>query len=204
MKLNSGLFVAALLLAFTGAHAEGASLVINGSFEQGTLGIGSFQGWQTNFSDSLTFVDSSGQTGPLYGEAFDGLWSAYFGSTAADGGASISQTLSTTVGQAYLLTFELANDNAGIAPANNFGVKVGSTTAYSFANLSDQAYVAYQFNFVASSSNTLLTFSGSNENSFFELDNVSAASAPEPAPLTLLLAGVPLTLLFLRRRLIAR
>ncbi len=204
MKLNSGLLFAALLLVFTGAHAKGANLVTNGSFEQGTLGIGSFQGWQTNLGDPSTFVDSSGHTGPLYGEAFDGLWSAFFGSTAASGGATISQHLSTTVGQTYLLTFDLANDNAGSPAANHFSVAVGNTAAYSFTNLASQAYVAYQFNFTAAGSDTLLTFSGSNENSYLELDNVSAASAPEPASLTLLLAGVPLTFLLLRRNRITR
>jgi hypothetical protein len=200
MKLTNILLFSALLLAFTSVRANGASLVTNGSFEQGALGIGSFQGWQTSLGDSTTFVDSSNQNGPLYGEAFDGLWSAYFGSTAADGGASISQILATTVGQGYVLTFELANDNLGLTPGNGFSVTLGGKTAYSFTNVADQADVAYQFSFIASSSATPLTFLGSNDNSYFELDDVAVASTPEPGSLALLLAGVPLTFLFFRRR----
>jgi PEP-CTERM motif len=149
----------------------------------------------------LTFVDSSGQTGPLYGQAFDGLWSAYFGSTVGDGGASISQTLSTNVGQDYLLTFRLANDNAGLPPTNSFIVTVDNIPAYSFINLADQPYVAYELMFEASSNEPPLTFFGSNENSYFELDDVAVTSVPEPAALMLFSAGALMTLFALRRRL---
>ena len=85
-----------LLLCGTG-YAAPISLVTNGSFEQGALGIGSFQGWQTTFGDSATFVDSNGQTGLSYGQASEGKWAAYFGSTSASGGAFITQSLLTAV-----------------------------------------------------------------------------------------------------------
>lgn len=67
-------------------------------------------------------VDGSDQAGLLYGQAGDGVWSAYFGSTHAAAVASISQTLATTVGQTYLLTFDLANDNGGTAAVNGLVV----------------------------------------------------------------------------------
>jgi len=105
-------------LTVSGVAHGATNLVINGSFEQGAGGLGSFTGWSTVLGDAATFVDSSGQTGPHAGEASSGLWSAYFGSTAASGGALISEVLATTAGQLYALTFDLANDNAGFAASN--------------------------------------------------------------------------------------
>src|ERR1700760_3701791 len=115
MKLAIRFSLAIWLTVCGMAHAAPVNLVNNGSFEQGTLGIGSFQGWQTSLGDISTFVDSSGQTGPNFGQASDGLWAAYFGSTLADGGSSISQTLATTANQLYVLTFDMANDNGGLS-----------------------------------------------------------------------------------------
>jgi hypothetical protein len=180
---------AALLFIGGTSIASSANLVTNGSFEQGTLGIGSFQGWQTNLGDISTFVDSSGKTGSLYGQASNGLWAAYFGSTAADGGASISQNLATTVNQGYLLSFDLANDNGGFTPLNSFLVSLGNVVAFSFTNAPNQNYIHYQYSFVASASSTPLLFSGSNDNSYFELDNVAVTPTPEPATLAFLLLG---------------
>jgi hypothetical protein len=180
---------AALLLLCGTSLASAANLVTNGSFEQGTLGIGSFQGWQTNLGDISTFVDSSGKTGSIYGQASNGLWAAYFGSTAADGGSSISQNLATTVNQGYLLSFDLANNNGGLAPLNSFLVSLGNVVAFSFTNAPDENYIHYQYSFVASASSTQLLFSGSNDNSYFELDNVVVAPTPEPATFAFLLLG---------------
>jgi hypothetical protein len=109
------------------------------------------QNWQTNLGDISTFVDSNGQTGLHFGKASDGLWAAYFGSTAADGAASISQTLATTA--------------------------------------VNQDYTHYQVSFVASSSATQLQFSGSNDNSYFELDDVVVAAIPEPGTWGLRVTG---------------
>lgn len=187
-----------LLFAAAVLPASAANLVTNGSFELGTLGIGSFQGWQANLGDTSTFVDSSGQTGSLYGQAFNGLWAAYFGSTAADGGASISQSLATITGQQYLLTFELANDNGGLPPINDFIVTVGAQQAFSFSNLAAQPYTFYQFAFTAASNQTALTLFGSNDNSYLELDNVTVAPVPEPGALALFTVGGLLTTLLLR------
>jgi hypothetical protein len=193
---------AALAVICGAAHATAANLVVNGSFEQGTLGIGSFTGWQTLIGDANTFVDSSGQTGPLYGQASAGIWSAYFGSTHADGGASISQTLATTAGQKYLLTFDLANDNGGAAPANSFAASVVGNPALSFSNLGDQNYFHEQYSFVASSNTTSLSFSAYNDASYLELDNVVVSAVPEPATSALLLAGALAAAVALRVRLI--
>lgn len=172
------------------AQAAAVNLVTNGSFEQGPGGIGSFTGWQTALGDASTFVDSNGQTGTHVGQASDGLWSAYFGSTAGNGGSSISQTVTTTVSQTYLLTFDLANDN-GIGPAgNSFSASLGGFALYSVTNLPAQDYQHQQFLFVASTTGTVLRFSGSNDSSYLQLDNVSLTAVPEPANSALVVFGV--------------
>lgn len=201
MKSTILLSLITLAVACGSAHAGTVNLVTNGSFEQGPLSIGSFQGWQTNLGDISTFVDSNGHTGAIYGDAADGLWSAFFGSTAADGGASISQSLATTAGQTYLLSFDLANDNGGLGPVNEFDVVVGGVTAFDFTNLPNQNYVHEQYSFVASGNSTLLQFSGSNDQSYFDLDNVGVAAAPEPSALALGGIAALLSYAALRRRL---
>jgi len=176
-------------LAISGlAEASPTNLVANGSFEQGAGGIGSFSGWQTVFGDPATFVDSSGQTGTHFGQASDGLWSAYFGSLASSGGSSISETLATAVGQSYLLTFDLANDNGGQPASNALLASLGGAS-FSVTNLPVQNYVHEQLLFVATGSATLLKFSASNDQGYLELDNVSVSATPEPASYALLLVG---------------
>jgi hypothetical protein len=135
-------------------------------------------------------VDSSGFTGPNYGESSDGLWAAYFGSTFADGGASISQTLATTANETYILTFDLANDNGGLTPSNGFVVSIANVPVFSFTNVTDQGYVHEYYVFTASSNATQLRLSGYNDQSYLELDNVVVSAAPEPSAVALLLAGV--------------
>jgi hypothetical protein len=163
MKSTLRLCLVVLFVSSWLTHAAAANLVTNDSFEQGALGLGSFQGWQTDLGDPATFVDSSGQTGPHFGQASDGLWSAYFGSTFENGGASISQTLVTTIGDTYSLTFDLANDNAGQAAANNFVASIGGSPVLSFTDLPAQDYIPEQYIFTAASNTTALTFFGYNE-----------------------------------------
>ena len=193
MKSTILLLLTALVLAGSAAQAGVINLVTNGSFEQGVLGIATFQGWQTTLPDANTFVDSDGKTGTLYGDASDGLWSAFFGTPAAAGGASISQSLATTPNQLYSLSFDLANDNGGLTPVNSFVVSLGGAPVLTFTNIVDQVYIGEQYSFVASGNSTALEFSGSNDQSYFDLDNVAVTPAPEPSSFPL--AGVGAILL---------
>ena len=195
------LFIAsALALAAAGSAQAATNLVINGSFESGTGGLGSFSGWQTQFGDAATFVDSSGQTGNQPGQASSGLWSAYFGSTAASGGATISQSLTTAPGQSYVLTFDLANDNAGQPAANAFVARIDGQTLFSFSQLPRQNYIHETATFTAAGSSSLLSFFGSNDNGYLQLDNVAVTAVPEPLMATQWLAGLLSLGLVLKRR----
>lgn len=191
----------ALAAALAPAASQAANLVVNGSFERGSLGVGSFTGWTTALGDSTTFVDSSGQTGTHDGQASDGLWAAYFGSTQADGGATISQTLATTAGQRYLLSFDVANDNGGLDPANALSVAIGGVQVFAADDLASQDYVHETIAFTAGGASTLSLFAF-NDQSYIELDNISvtALAVPEPGAMQLLLAGLLMTGITLRRR----
>jgi hypothetical protein len=204
MRLYS--FVAALGVCtmYGTAFAAPMNLVTNGSFEQGPLGFGSFQGWQVQQGDVSTFVDSNGQTGTKYGQATDGKWAAYFGSSQASGGASITQTLTTTAGQSYVLAFDLANDNGGFAPSNDFTALIDGTALFSAMDLPAQNYVHEQFSFQASGTATTLTFAGYNGQGYDELDNVvvdaAVATTPEPSSFALLGTGLLGTVGVMRKR----
>ncbi len=144
--------VAALLTGAIGSTQAANNLVVNGSFELGSFGIGSFQGWQTALGDATTFVDSSGQTGPLYGQASDACGRRTSGRCRRQAGATISQALATVAGQAYELSFDLASDNAGAAPLNEFVASIDGAKVYDGVNLADQAYVHERVSFVATGS----------------------------------------------------
>lgn len=191
--MKSAMLLALSLIAAVPATAKALplNLVVNGSFEKGLGGIGSFQGWQTSLGDSSTYVDSSGKTGTSYGQATDGLWAAYFGSTQASGGSTISQTLATTANQLYVFSFDVANDNAGPPPSNSFTALIAGFPIFTVSNLLNQGFIHEQFSFVAKSSATTLQFSAFNDQSYTELDNVAViASTPEPSSFALLFTGV--------------
>ena len=180
----------AVLLAAAGLASAADNLVVNGSFEQGLGGLGSFSAWLTTLGDTATFVDSSGQTGSHPGQASDGLWSAYFGTTQAVGGSSIAQPLTTVIGQQYRLSFDVANDNGGGAAANGYAVSVGGTVVDTGNGLAVQDYVHHQLTFTATSSSTLLSFGAFNDNGYLQLDNVAVTAVPEPGVAALLLLGL--------------
>ena len=182
MNTSSRILAAFVLLAASAASQAAPNLVANGSFEQGSLGIGSFTGWTTSLGDPSTFVDSSGQSGPHYGQASDGLWSAWFGSTAADGGATISQALATSANQRYVLTFDVSNDNGGLDPANALTVAVGGVQVFAAENLQSQDYAHETVLFTAGGASTALSFFASNDQSWLQIDNIAVTAAPVPEP----------------------
>lgn len=202
MNMLSRILVAFAATMSSAVSLAAPNLVANASFEQGALGIGSFGGWTTTLGDPSTFVDSSGQTGPHFGQASDGLWSAWFGSTAADGGATISQVLATSANQRYALTFDVANDNGGLDPANALAVAVGGVQVLAIENLPSQDYARETVLFTAIGASTALSFFASNDQSWLQIDNVAvtAAPVPEPEAAGMLLIGLLAAAALARRR----
>ena len=148
----------------TGSSAP-TNLVANGSFE-----TNSFSGW--------TLGGNSG-SGQFYinTQAESGSDAAALGSTGSDG--TLSQTIQTTAGQNYTLTFWLANQSSG---TNDFSVKWNGTTVSSLVNASAQGYTQYTFNVVATGSTSTLEFDARNDPSHWSLDNISLTPVGAPAP----------------------
>lgn len=170
MKLVLG-FVAALGFGTTVNAAT--ELVTNGGFE-----TANFAGWTQGGNLGFTGVNS--------GQQHSGSYAAYLGPIGSDG--VLAQTLSTVTNKLYNITFWLAHDGG---TANDFSVKLGSTTLTSFANAGAFGYTLFAFSAKASSAADALAFNFRQDPAYYHLDDVSVTAAvPVPAALPLLLVGL--------------
>jgi uncharacterized repeat protein (TIGR03803 family) len=134
-----------------------ASLVQNGGFELGT-----FADWTTNGNFEDCAVTSSA--------AFihSGLYGAELGPIGSLG--YISQTLATTAGELYQISFWLNGD--GQTP-NEFSVSWSGGTLLDTQNLGDTPWVNFQLDAAATTTNSVLTFGFRNDSSYFALDDIA-------------------------------
>jgi hypothetical protein len=184
---NKYIIVLTVLLAASVPFAHGADIVTNPGFETGDL-----SGW------TLSGADSSPQdNGIYYGvdatDAYSGAFGAYFGPIG--GVLTLQQTLSTSPGSGYSLTFWLSQSvNTPPGYVNSFSVVFAGTTLYSQTNLPASSFSESTFDVTASSNSSLLAFNFRNDTGFFSLDDISVAPAsvvvPEPATEILLILGL--------------
>jgi hypothetical protein len=134
-------------------------LIKNGGFE-----TGSFAYW--------TMGGNSGSSTVRNTSAYihSGFYGAELGKTNILG--TLSQTVPTTPGANYALSFWLGNPTAG-ATANQFSVSWNGVTIYSVANLPVFAFSNFTFFVSATSSSTVLQFSYRNNTGLFGLDDIS-------------------------------
>jgi hypothetical protein len=165
--------VLALCIAVLGlsSQAHAGNLVVNGSFE-----TGDFTGW-TQFGNT-SFIGVTGNFGGV--APADGDFQAYFGPPGSIGG--IFQTLATTVGATYDISFDLYN--FGGTPSE-YMVQFGSTTLVDVVNSPAFGYTTFEYTAVATSADTGFTAFGFQQNlAYFLLDDVVVTLAvPEPSSL---------------------
>ncbi len=177
--------VGVLCAVSVGVVPARAAAITNGGFETGDL-----TGWTLSNGSAFDAVcvagDPIGSSTCLANGGTHAMAFGQFGSFA-----SISQTLATSPGSTYVISFFLANDNPTDELGNAFAVRWDGTTVFSLVD--PQATFGYSqrvLTLTAASSSTVLAFDGRNDSYSWYLDNVTITDAPEPA--SLLLTGLGL------------
>jgi hypothetical protein len=140
-----------------GGGGSGPNLVVNGDFE-----TGDFTGWTTD-SGSVT-------TGSTY--AHSGTYGAEFGPVGSLG--YLSQTLSTTPGTSYVLSFWL--DSPDGENPNEFQVSWDGTTLLDEANIPAIGWTNIQFVVTATDTSTVLQFGFRDDPTYLGFDDVSVST----------------------------
>jgi choice-of-anchor C domain-containing protein len=127
---------------------------------------------------------------------------------SGNGPGMIFQTIATTIGQQYRLSFDLAgNPDASGLKTTILNVTAGVTPqAFSFTNdisttKTSMAWVSKSLDFVATKNDTTIMFMSGNSSAFGPaLDNVSVTAVPEPETYAMMLAGLGLVAGMARRK----
>jgi len=174
------LTVITLFLAFVFVPGLGAAnIVVNPGFETGVLNPWVPSG-DTTYTDVQDWAAHSGSYG------------AYCGPVIENG--YITQTLTTTPGATYDLSFWIWHDQG---TGTFFEVSWGGAPIYS-EGPGDYGWTLREFTVTSSGASTDLMFGFYNLPWFYYLDDVSVEQVPEPS--SLILAGLGVAALALRRR----
>ena len=125
----------------------------------------------------VILVSSAGPQIYVNGQSQSGQFAAALGSVGSDG--ILSQTLHTTAGQQYTLSFWLANQSPG---PDDFTVKWNGTTILPLVNASAQGYTQYAFTVTATGTTSTLEFDARQDPSHWSLDSVSVTAIGPQAP----------------------
>jgi len=201
------IFLATAAAAVLLAGSAQAALVANGSFENGTNPPGS--GFSTLAAGSTDLAGWTIGRGGI--DWIGGYWQAADGVRSIDisGNApgSISQTLTTSIGHRYIVTFDLAGNPDGGPAIKSLDVSVNGTgnATYNFDTTgfsrSNMGWASQSYSFIATSTSSTLAFAGLNQDAYgAALDNVAVSQVPEAATWAMLIAGFGLVGAAARRR----
>ena len=135
-------------------------LVTNGSFETHDFG-----GWTLGGNSGAS---TYGAQISIDTDAESGAYAAGLGSMGSDG--TLSQTIATTAGKTYTLSFWLQNEASG---TNDFKAIWNGQTLLSLTNAAQSGYTQYTYTVTATGSTSTLEFSALNDPSQWDLDNIS-------------------------------
>jgi photosystem II stability/assembly factor-like uncharacterized protein len=148
---------------------ESPELIQNGGFE-----TGDFTGWTVVNNDGYTYVDNGSQMIPPH----SGSYLAVLGQASSDGLCTISQTLTTSPGQPYLLSLWLDSTNVNGGIPNEFSVAWNGSVLFDQVNIGSTGWTNLQFIVTATNSSTVLQFGEYNDAWYFGLDDVSVLPIP--------------------------
>ncbi len=185
-KRNARHALLSLLLAGSGWGIAHAELVTDGGFESGDL-----DAW------TVTYATSGSSLAVERIAPHSGAHDLTF---AAAGGQEdkISQSLATTAGTGYTLSFWLQTESGSDDGAFHAYLNGGTVVSAVYI---PNVYTEYSFDFFAVSANTVLSFGGYTANSFIDLDDVSVVAngtfhntpgSEVAEPASLALAGIAL------------
>lgn len=197
-----------LIAALAIPSAGYAATFINGDFE---LGVDPGAQLATLAAGSTAITGWTVTGGPI--DYISGYWEAGSGSRSLDLSAltagGISQTFDTIAGQTYSVDFLLAGNPVGgagtktvsVAATGNAALEYGFNTAGT--STGDMGWISQIYTFTAASDSTTLSFASLNDNPYGPaLDNVavSITAVPEPAVWAMMVGGLGLVGMQMRRR----
>lgn len=207
MKL--GLFIASLLLILsTQLNAAGVNLIVNGSFEDPDVATGQWHvysaitGWTTS-NAGVEIRDN------VAGTAYDGSQFVELDSHSSTGvttNSGIYQSVTTTIGQSYLLSFAysprigVASNSNGINILWNGAAITSSPITAEGSGLSSHNWTIFEYIVSGTGLDTLaFEATGLNDSLGGSLDKISLSSIPIPSA-AFLFAPALLGFMGLRRK----
>src|ERR1700719_599432 len=154
--MNKKILLIIAVLASVVLTVRAQNLVTNPGFE-----TGDFTGWTNNSGGN--FVNT--------GNAYDGTYSAWMGAVGSDG--SVQQSITTSVGQLYSVSFYLLNQ--GGTP-NDFTASCAGVTIYTITNGNQMPWTLETLNVTATSTSSLLLFSARQDPTYWQVDDVSVTA----------------------------